>query len=95
MSKTENKIDQYPNGRYFALGQKCQLCGVGPNWNNKPLKFYVEFLNKDVTDNKSSNLKFICPNCDGQLRQKRKDILIHLIEKSVEELEKMDEEDNM
>jgi hypothetical protein len=35
-------------------------------WNNKPLKLILDHINGVNTDNRLSNLRLLCPNCDSQ-----------------------------
>jgi len=40
-------------------------------WNGKPLKPILDHSNGNNTDNRVSNLRFLCPNCDSQLVETR------------------------
>lgn len=44
----------------------CAICGTLPEWNNKPLIFILDHIDGDASNNKRSNLRLICPNCDSQ-----------------------------
>jgi hypothetical protein len=46
---------------------RCAICGMQPIWNGKPLTFRLDHINGDHYDNRLSNLRFICANCDSQL----------------------------
>lgn len=46
---------------------KCAICGMSAEWNNKPLKFILDHIDGDASNNFQSNLRLICPNCDSQL----------------------------
>jgi hypothetical protein len=45
----------------------CAICGMKPEWNNKPLVFILDHIDGHASNNKRSNLRCICPNCDSQL----------------------------
>lgn len=46
---------------------KCAICGLSTEWNNKELHFILDHIDGDATNNKRTNLRLICPNCDSQL----------------------------
>ena len=46
---------------------KCAICGILPIWNNKPLTFILDHIDGHASNNKRSNLRCICSNCDSQL----------------------------
>jgi hypothetical protein len=49
-------------------GNKCSLCGIdGNNWNNKPIRLWVDHIDGYANNNSYSNFRLICPNCDSQL----------------------------
>ena len=45
---------------------KCEVCGMGPEWMGKPLKFQIDHKDGQFWNNTKSNLRFICPNCHVQ-----------------------------
>lgn len=47
-------------------GLKCSECGLGPNWNNKPLTLQVDHIDGDNQNNDLDNLRLLCPNCHSQ-----------------------------
>lgn len=61
-----------PNGlkeRLLAEGaflEACAGCGIGPEWNGRPLTLHLDHINGDPTDNRLNNLRLLCPNCHNQ-----------------------------
>ena len=45
---------------------ECDVCGIGPEWAGKPLRFQVDHKDGRYWNNVKSNLRFICPNCHIQ-----------------------------
>ena len=45
---------------------KCECCGIGPEWNGKPLVLQLDHINGDHNDNRLENLQILCPNCHTQ-----------------------------
>jgi Zn finger protein HypA/HybF involved in hydrogenase expression len=45
---------------------KCELCGIGPIWNELPLTLVVDHRNGNTQDDRSKNVRFLCPNCHTQ-----------------------------
>lgn len=45
---------------------KCSECGVGDNWNGKPLKLELDHINGDRKNESRENLRYVCPNCHSQ-----------------------------
>lgn len=55
--------------RAFMLktqAHQCVLCG-NYEWQGKSIPLVVDHANGDPTDNRLTNLRLICPNCDAQL----------------------------
>lgn len=55
--------------RYILNEQnnKCKICGMTNRWNGKELKFILDHIDGDASNNFKDNLRLICPNCDSQL----------------------------
>lgn len=49
------------------LNYICSCCGIGPEWQGKPMPLILDHINGINNDNKLENLRFVCSNCDSQL----------------------------
>ena len=45
----------------------CACCGIGPEWQGKPMPLILDHINGINNDNRLDNLRFVCSNCDSQL----------------------------
>ena len=48
------------------IEQRCSDCGLEHQWNGKPLVLVLDHINGISNDNRLSNLRFLCPNCNSQ-----------------------------
>lgn len=48
-------------------GDECSICGMMSSWNGKELVLVLDHIDGDASNNNSTNLRFVCPNCDSQL----------------------------
>ena len=46
---------------------KCDICGMFPVWQGKPLTLILDHKNGNNKDNRLENLHWVCPNCNQQL----------------------------
>lgn len=66
---TDNRVNAVRLRRALreeGVTDKCNSCGLGPVWNNKPLTLEVNHVNGNFWDNRLENLEFLCPNCHSQ-----------------------------
>lgn len=52
---------------YEKQNNCCAICGIPNQWNGKELKFILDHIDGDASNNYESNLRLVCPNCDSQL----------------------------
>lgn len=70
--ETGSKVGRSPQGyiRDYILEEqnyKCSICKIDQEWNGKPLKFILDHIDGNCTNNRRENLRLICHNCDSQL----------------------------
>ena len=49
------------------IDYQCEICGLGPVWQGKPMPLVLDHKNGVSNDNRIENLRFVCSNCDSQL----------------------------
>lgn len=50
------------------IERKCAECGIGPEWNGKPLTLQIDHIDGDNKNNLLDNLQLLCPNCHSQTK---------------------------
>ena len=49
------------------IQHRCAVCEIGPVWMGKPMPLILDHINGEHNDNRLTNLRFVCSNCDSQL----------------------------
>jgi len=48
------------------LEYNCSSCGIGDEWNGKPITLQLDHINGVNNDHRLDNLRMLCPNCHSQ-----------------------------
>src|SRR5262245_55394935 len=67
----EWRASQTPPVPYRCDNETCTLHTQVPTWNGRPLQLILDHSNGVNSDNRTSNLRFLCPNCDSQNSETR------------------------
>jgi hypothetical protein len=52
--------------KHSLIDNRCQECGMDPEWNGQPLTLQLHHKNGDSTDHRKENIMILCPNCHTQ-----------------------------
>jgi hypothetical protein len=77
------RLKQDPPVTERCDNEVCCFHSATLEWNGKPLKLILDHKNGVNTDNRHSNLRFLCPNCDAQNSETKGGANKHRVTKSV------------
>lgn len=60
------KVQRYRKIVLERGDDQCSECGLGSEWNGKPLLLQVDHIDGDRSNDSPSNLRLLCPNCHSQ-----------------------------
>jgi 5-methylcytosine-specific restriction endonuclease McrA len=69
------KKPHHVKNKLWTLGlkeKKCEVCGLGNQYNGKPLTLELHHIDGNNTNNNFDNLQILCPNCHSQTHTYRR-----------------------
>ncbi len=52
--------------KHNLIKDECTKCGLGNEWQKKPITLHLDHINGIPNDNRLENLRVLCPNCHSQ-----------------------------
>jgi 5-methylcytosine-specific restriction endonuclease McrA len=52
--------------REHLIEERCAICGLGPEWQGRPLALHLDHIDGNGKNHTETNLRFLCPNCHQQ-----------------------------
>ena len=57
--------------RHNILEYRCQQCGCDGHWQNGIIALELDHVDGDNTNNETTNLRYLCPNCHALIETYR------------------------
>ena len=67
--------------KLLPIVDRCNHCGQGLIWNNKPLVLELEHKDGVNNNNNLDNLEMLCPNCHSQTKTYKSKNIVYQIKK--------------